>query len=155
MDQPASPDLAIGSWSDRGPWVVEPDAMPWRADVARRRAQARDQVASWLQPGTFPPAGRVARVVGRVGIAVAAWYLIDRRRGVEAGRRRSPAASATRLPAGPTHQARADHPGGGAVPAWLVQESAAARRAPPELFDDAPVVELDLGRSLDDVRAVR
>src|SRR5262249_32281000 len=82
-----SPDLAIGSYSDCGPWVVDPDAMPWRADVARRRVQARDAVPRLLQPGTFPPAGRVARVVGRVGGAVVGWYAIDRRKGVEAGRR--------------------------------------------------------------------
>jgi len=88
MEEPAaSPDLAIGSYSERGPWVVDPDAMPWRADVARRRAQARDEFPAWLHPGALPPAGRVARVVGRVGGAVAGWYLIDRRSGVEAGRR--------------------------------------------------------------------
>ena len=32
-------DLAIGSFSDHGPWVVDPDAMPWRSDVERRRAR--------------------------------------------------------------------------------------------------------------------
>ena len=46
-----SPDLAIGSFSDHGPWVVDPDAMAWRADVARRRALARDEFPRWLQPG--------------------------------------------------------------------------------------------------------
>jgi hypothetical protein len=35
LDEPVAPDLAIGSFTDRGPWVVDPDAMPWRADVAR------------------------------------------------------------------------------------------------------------------------
>src|SRR2546430_14725256 len=83
----SSPDLAIGSWSDRGPWVVDPEAMPWRADVARRRAQARDQVPIWLQPGTFPPAGRVARGVARGCAAVAGRDLIDRA-GSGAGRAR-------------------------------------------------------------------
>src|SRR4029079_3935433 len=66
---------------------VDPDAMPWRADVARRRAQARSEFPNWLHPGTLPPGGRVAGVVSRVGGAVAGWYLIDRRRGVEVGRR--------------------------------------------------------------------
>src|SRR5262245_4086175 len=87
MEEPASPDLAIGSYSERGPWVVDPDAMPWRADVARRRAQARAEFPRWLQPGTLPPAGRVTRVVSRIGGSLAAWYVTDRRKGTEVSRR--------------------------------------------------------------------
>jgi ubiquinone biosynthesis protein len=151
-----SPDLAIGSWSDRGPWVVDTEAMPWRADVARRRAQARDQVPIWLQPGTFPPAGRVARVVGRVGAAVAGWYLIDWRRGVEAGRRGISRRLRHAFAAlGPTYikLGQIISGGEGLFPPELVQEFKLLRdRVPPEPFDDVRrVVELDLGRSLDDV----
>jgi len=61
-------DLAIGSFSDHGPWVVDPDAMAWRSDVDRRRAQARNQFPAWLKPGALPPIGRGASVVGRVGV---------------------------------------------------------------------------------------
>jgi hypothetical protein len=32
-----SPDLAIGSFTDCGPWVVDPDAMTWRRDLDRLR----------------------------------------------------------------------------------------------------------------------
>src|SRR4029079_6553809 len=67
MEEPAaSPDLAIGSYSERGPWVVDPDAMPWRADVARRRALARAQFPPWLPPRPFPPPDR-----GRVWLSPA------------------------------------------------------------------------------------
>src|SRR3954453_5212630 len=83
----SSPDLAIGSFSDRGPWVVEPEAMTWRTDVDRKRAQARDEFPRWLDPGSLPPVGRVAMVVSRVGVAIGGWYLIDKRGGAEAGRR--------------------------------------------------------------------
>ena len=130
--------------------------MPWRADVARRRAQARDQVPIWLQPGTFPPAGRVARVVGRVGSAVAGWYLIDRRRGVEAGRRGISRRLRHAFAAlGPTYikLGQIISGGEGLFPPELVQEFKLLRdRVPPEPFDEVRrVVELDLGRSLDDV----
>src|SRR4051794_8282381 len=84
---PVSPDLAIGSFSDHGPWVVEPEAMTWRADVDRRRAQARQEYPRWLHPGTLPPFGRLLQVVARVGVALGGWYLLDKRRGKEAGRR--------------------------------------------------------------------
>jgi ubiquinone biosynthesis protein len=157
MEAPGvSPDLAIGSYSDHGPWVVDPDAMPWRADVARRRVQARDEVPRWLQPGTLPPAGRVARVVGRVGSAVAAWYLIDRRRGTEAGRRGISRRLRHAFAAlGPTYikLGQIISGGEGLFPPELVQEFKLLRdRVPPEPFDVVRrVVELDLGRSLDDV----
>jgi ubiquinone biosynthesis protein len=157
MEAPApSPDLAIGSYSERGPWVVDPDAMPWRADVARRRAQARAEFPRWLQPGTLPPAGRVARVVGRVGSAVAAWYVTDRRRGTEASRRGLSRRLRHAFAAlGPTYikLGQIISGGEGLFPPELVAEFKLLRdRVPPERFDVVRrVVELDLGRSLDDV----
>ena len=30
----SSPDLLIGSFSDRGPWVVDPEALVWRHGLA-------------------------------------------------------------------------------------------------------------------------
>src|SRR3954468_12797059 len=149
-------DLPIGSFSDHGPWIVDPAPMPWRADVERRRAQARNQFPAWLKPGSMPPLGRGARVVGPVGWALAGWYVIDRRKGQEAGRR----GLARRLrhafgTLGPTYikLGQIISGGEGLFPAELVAEVKLLRdRVPPEPFDAVPrVVELDLGRSLDDV----
>ena len=156
MDEPdRASDLAIGSFSDHGPWVVEPDAMPWRSDVERRRAQARNQFPAWLKPGALPPIGRVARVVGRVGVALAGWYAIDRRQGRPEGRRglarRLRHAFAT---LGPTYikLGQIISGGEGLFPEELVSEFGCRDRVPPEPFDVVRrVVELDLGRSLDDV----
>src|SRR3954447_17943301 len=157
MNTPSpSPDLAIGSFSDHGPWVVEPDAMTWRTDVDRKRAQARDEFPRWLEPGSLPPVGRVAKVVSRVGLAIAGWYLIDKRSGSEAGRR----GLARRLrhafgTLGPTYikLGQIISGGEGLFPAELVAEFKLLRdRVPPEPFEAVRrVVELDLGRSLDDV----
>src|SRR3954447_12174653 len=159
MNTPSpSPDLAIGSFSDHGPWVVEPDAMTWRTDVDRKRAQARDEFPRWLEPGSLPPVGRVAKVVSRVGLAIAGWYLIDKRSGSEAGRR----GLARRLrhafgTLGPTYikLGQIISGGEGLFPAELVAEFKLLRdRVPPEPFDAVRrVVEIELGRSLDDVFA--
>src|SRR6478736_5022877 len=149
-------DLAIGSFSDHGPWVVDPAAMRWRVDVERRRAQARNQFPAWLKPGALPPLGRGARVVGRVGWAIAGWYVVDRRKGQQEGRR----GLARRLrhafgKLGPTYikLGQIISGGEGLFPEELVSEFKLLRdRVPPEPFEVVRrVVELDLGRSLDDV----
>ena len=153
----ASPDLAIGSFTDHGPWVVDPDAMPWRRDVDRLRAQAAGPVAAWLETGHLPPLGRLAQVVGRVGVALAA---VGRRRATQGQRgehaRHLAAGCASRSAAlGPTYikLGQIISGGEGLFPDELVAEFKLLRdRVPPEPFDDVRrVVELDLGRSLDDV----
>ena len=63
VDGPPSPDLAIGSFTDHGPWVVDPEAMTWRRDVDRLRAEARAAYPRWMVTGRLPPLGRLARVV--------------------------------------------------------------------------------------------
>jgi ubiquinone biosynthesis protein len=157
MDEPgAASDLAIGSFSDHGPWVVDPDAMRWRSDVARRRMQARNQFPAWLRPGNLPPLGRLARVVGRVGLALGGWYLVDRRGGQAEGRRGLSRRLRHAFAAlGPTYikLGQIISGGEGLFPEELVHEFKQLRdRVPPEPFEVVRrVVELDLGRSLDDV----
>jgi len=152
----AAPDLALGAFTDEGPWVVEPDALTWRRDVDRLRAQARELVPQWLETGHLPPLGRLARVVGRVGFAVGAWGVVDRRRGRGASRR----GISRRLRVafghlGPTYikLGQIISGGEGLFPEELVAEFRLLRdRVPPEPFAVVRrVVELDLGRSLDDV----
>jgi len=62
---------AGGDSCEIGPWVVEPDAMTWRRDVDRLRAQARAEYPRWMETGRLPPLGRLALVVARVGSALA------------------------------------------------------------------------------------
>ena len=38
-----SPDLAIGGFTDEGPWVVDLDAMRWRRDVDHPERSAHDR----------------------------------------------------------------------------------------------------------------
>ena len=55
-----SPDLAFGAFSDHGPWVLDPDEIPWRWDIDRLRRGTRVEVADLLAPGRMPPLGRLA-----------------------------------------------------------------------------------------------
>ena len=110
----ASPDLAIGSFSDHGPWVVDPDAMAWRADVDRRARPGADSSRAGSKPGALPPIGpgRPGRRPGRRR-ARAAGTPIDRREGRRSrpARPRPPAAPRVRRARADLHQARPDHLG--------------------------------------------
>ena len=77
---PVSADLAFGAFSDAGPWVLDPGAIPWRWDVDRIRRGTRIEVARLLAPGRFPPLGRLVRVVATIGAALAAWFVFEWRR---------------------------------------------------------------------------
>ncbi len=157
MQEPA-PDVAIGGFSDHGPWVVDPATMAWRAGLDEEREQARWQVPRWLETGHLPPLGRLLKVVGLVGGALATWYVTDRRRGNPASRRglsRRLRRAFARL--GPTYikLGQIISGGEGLFPEELVAEFKLLRdRVPPEAFEDVRrVVEIELGRSLDDVFA--
>jgi ubiquinone biosynthesis protein len=152
----ASPDLAIGGFTEEGPWVVEPDAMPWRAGVPQLREDARARVPQWLATGHLPPLGRLGRVVGQVGYALAAWALRERRRGGAASKR----AISRRLRIsfghlGPTYikLGQIISGGEGLFPPELVAEFKMLRdRVPAESFEGVRrVVETDLGRSLEEI----
>jgi ubiquinone biosynthesis protein len=152
----ASPDLVIGGFTDDGPWVVDPGAMPWRSDVDRLRDDARAQVPRWLETGHLPPLGRLARVVGQVGYALGAWFVLDKRRGGAASREgisRRLRVAFGRL--GPTYikLGQIISGGEGLFPEELVTEFKLLRdRVPAEDFADVVrVVESDLGRPLEQI----
>ena len=46
-----SPDTAFGAFSDHGPWVIDPDAIPWRWDIDRIRRGTRREVPRLLASG--------------------------------------------------------------------------------------------------------
>src|SRR5260370_9444896 len=68
------PDLAFGAFSERAPWVVELDKLPWRRGVDTERARTRASVPRLLRPGRLPPMRRLLRVVSKVGPAVGIWW---------------------------------------------------------------------------------
>src|SRR2546430_16585903 len=74
------PDLAFGAFSERAPWVVELDKLPWRRGVDTERARTRASVPRLLRPGRLPPMGRLLRAVSKVGPAVGTWWGPERAR---------------------------------------------------------------------------
>jgi len=156
-DEP-SPDLAVGSFGDRGPWVVDLDGLVWLRGLDRVREQAHLQVPAWLETGRIPPLGRLSRVVLLVGTALATWWATDRRREATVRRRgmsRRLRSAFARL--GPTYIKLGQilSSGEGMFPDELVAEFKKLRdRVPPEAFEDVRhVVEGELGRPLDEVFA--
>lgn len=171
-ERPSPPDLAIGAFTARGPWTVDPAAMRWRhacasgsragtrnqdglgADIDTLRSAAASLARELVRPRSTPPGLRVVTVGLRLGTALTGWALRDR------GTSRSRAGLSQRLrPAferlGPTYikLGQIISSGEGIFPEELVNEFRLLRdRVPPEPFATVrTTVEEDLGRPLADV----
>ncbi len=150
--------MAIGSYSDDGPWIVDPAAMPWRVGIDDRRAHVRAQVPGLVAPRRFPPLRRMGEALTRIGGALVSWWALDRRKGAPDSRH----GLAHRLRTafshlGPTYikLAQVISGGEGLFPPELVAEFKLLRdRVPAETFADIrAVIESDFGRSIDAVFA--
>ncbi len=154
MTTPA--DLAIGSFSDTPPWIVDPDAMPWRRSVDTVRWVVRREVPELTRPRRLPAGSRVFRVAGHLGLAVAAWALGARRTGgsvSKADLSRRLRIAAEHL--GPTYikLGQIISSGEGLFPEELVGEFKKCRdQVPAEPWSEVrAVVESELGRPLEAV----
>jgi ubiquinone biosynthesis protein len=159
-EQPAGPtsprDLTIGAFSDDPPWLVDPEAMPWREAVDGVRWITRAQLPELIRPRRLPRGRRVFTVVRHLGTALGPWYLFDRRKGREASRAglsRRLRVAAEHL--GPTYikLGQIISSGEGLFPEELVTEFKKCRdQVPPQPFSDVrTIVEADFGRPLEDV----
>jgi ubiquinone biosynthesis protein len=149
-------DVARFGFSDRGPWVVDPDTLLWRRGLHALREQAKAEAPRLLRPRRVPPLRRLVQVTVRVGGALGTWYLTDRRRGPS--RRRAALSRRLRVAfghLGPTYikMGQIISSGEGLFPEELVSEFKLLRdRVPPETFDHVRrVVESDLGVALESV----
>jgi ubiquinone biosynthesis protein len=79
-------DLALFSFSENAPWIVDPDDLPWRRDVEAIRARMRADVPRLVRRRYLPPSGRIARVTGILGTCLGLWYVRERRQGRSASR---------------------------------------------------------------------
>jgi len=151
MGHTSAPDLAVGSFTPSGPWVVEPGAMPWRDGIEDLRARAARSVPGLLARRRLPPSTRVLRVGTELGLALAGWAWADR------GRPTSRAGLSRRLRRafehlGPTYikLGQIISSGEGLFPEELVSEFRLLRdRVPPEPFETVRrTIETDLGSPL-------
>jgi ubiquinone biosynthesis protein len=147
-------DLELGSFTEFGPWVVEPDQLVWRRGLDRVRARVHASVPQLTKPLRVPPIRRMATTVFRLGIPVAIWAV--RERGTDA----SIAGISARLRVaaehlGPTYikLGQIISSGEGLFPEELVVEFRKCRdQVPAEAFAVVRrVVEDDLGRALEAV----
>jgi len=155
---PVPVDLAIGGFSDDPPWIVDPDAMAWRAGIDDLRAATQAEVPVLLARRRVPPVRRATATAFALAGVGAGWFVRDRRRGESASR----AGLSRRLRLafgrlGPTYIKLGQilSSGQGLFPDELVAEFKLLRdRVPSESFADVRrVVEEDLGRPLGDVFA--
>ncbi len=153
-----SPDLAIGAFTARGPWVVDPGAMHWRqadgADIDLLRSRAAERAVDLIRPRRLPPGLRVVTVGAHLGLAMLGWAITGRGTPgsrADLSRRLRPAFE--RL--GPTYikLGQVISSGQGVFPDELVDEFLLLRdRVPPEPFATVRrTVEEDLGRPLGEV----
>lgn len=154
MDGPA--DLAIGSFTDHAPWIVDPAAMPWRKPVDAVRWVTRRQVPELVKPRSFPSGMRVFKVLRHLVPAVGLWAAGARRQGGSASK--ADLSRRLRIAAehlGPTYikLAQIISSGEGLFPEELVAECQKCRdQVPPEDWAAVrEVIESELGRPIDDV----
>ena len=149
-------DVEQFSFTDDGPWVVDRSALSWTTGIAVLRATIRRQVPLLTRRRVLPPPGRLGVVAVRLGVAVAGWAAVERRRGGSASRAglsRRLRRTAEHL--GPTYikLGQIISSGEGLFPSELVEEFKICRdQVPAEDFESVRrVVEQDLGRPLDEV----
>jgi ubiquinone biosynthesis protein len=153
---PASPDLAFGAFSDHGPWVLDPDDIPWRWEIDRLRRGTRQEVRRLLAPGRVPPLGRLTRTLVSISGALAGWLAFEYRRPTSrAGISRRLRQAFGHLGSSYVKLGQIISGGEGLFPDELVTEFKLLRdQVPPERFDDVrSVVEIDLGGSLEELFA--
>ncbi|MGY6499394.1 MAG: ABC1 kinase family protein [Acidimicrobiales bacterium] len=152
-------DLDQGAFSDAPPWLVDPEAMPWRRHVVTLRSAMRRRLPDLIRPRRLPPVTRLVLVVGHVGRALVGWRIVEARSG---DRSRSRAGLSRRMriaieALGPTFikLAQIISSGEGLFPNELVEEFKKCRdQVPPERFSAVRrVVEEDLGAPLEQVFA--
>jgi len=61
--------------------VLDPDALVWKDDLSRLRADLHSSLPHLIRPRRFPPGARVGTTVRHLGGALCLWILIERRHG--------------------------------------------------------------------------
>jgi ubiquinone biosynthesis protein len=83
---PPRGDLAIGAFTDDGPWEIDLDHISWRAAVPEVRRRVSRELPDLVRPRKLPPGLRVVKVARHIGLGLAAWALMERRQGGTASR---------------------------------------------------------------------
>jgi ubiquinone biosynthesis protein len=74
-------DVALGVFTDDGPWEVDPDALAWRHGLAAVRAQLHASLPELTRARLLPPGRRLGTTLRHLGGALGLWYVKERRAG--------------------------------------------------------------------------
>jgi ubiquinone biosynthesis protein len=156
------PDLAIGSFSNEPPWIVEPASMPWREVVDSIRWLTKHDLPELTSARRLPDVKRAVTVVADFGTAIGLWWATGRRKGKAGDHAASRVDLSRRLRLsierlGPTYikLAQIISSGEGLFPEELVSEFKKCRdQVPAQPFDVVrATVEEDFGAPLEDIFA--
>ncbi len=156
---PVPADQEIGTFSDEGPWTVDPGDMPWLVGLDEVRQATRRSVPALIGSRRIPPLGRLATTVRYLGGAIARWWITERRTegpgtpGSRSGLSRRVRVAAEVL--GPTYikLAQIISAGEGVFPEELVSEFQKCRdQVAPEPFATVmATIGSELGRPVEEV----
>ena len=151
-----APDVERWSFSDHGPWVLDPDQIPWQWEIDRVRRGTRREIPQLLSHRHLPPLGRTARTLTTIGGALAGWLVFEwrrpsSRRGISHRLRKA----FEHLGSSYVKLGQIVSGGEGLFPDELVAEFKLLRdQVPPEPFDEVrAVIEVELGGSLEQLFA--
>jgi len=156
------PDLAIGSFSNEPPWIVEPASMPWREVVDSIRWLTKHDLPELTSARRLPDVKRAITVVADFGTAIGLWWVTGRRKGKAGDHAASRVDLSRRLRLsierlGPTYikLAQIISSGEGLFPEELVSEFKKCRdQVPAQPFDVVrSTVEEDFGAPLEEIFA--
>ena len=156
------PDLAIGSFSNEPPWIVEPASMPWREVVDSIRWLTKHDLPELTSARRLPDVKRAVTVVADFGTAIGLWWVTGRRKGKAGDHAASRVDLSRRLRLsierlGPTYikLAQIISSGEGLFPEELVSEFKKCRdQVPAQPFDVVrSTVEEDFGAPLEEIFA--
>ncbi len=149
-------DSKVGSFTEVGPWTVDPSKMLWLPQVASLRQRNAASIPKLIKRQLLPPGARVVKVGWHLGKALLQWRLIERPQGNPASReglsRRLKVAFEV---LGPTYVKLGQiiSSGEGIFPVELVTEFKELRdKVTPEPFDRVRrTIEQDLGATIEEV----
>jgi len=153
-------DLALGSFSNEPPWIVEPAAMPWREVVDAIRWKTQQDLPELTSARRLPDVKRAVTVVADFGAAIGLWWVTGRRRGKAGDHAASRVDLSRRLRLsierlGPTYikLAQIISSGEGLFPEELVSEFKKCRdQVPAQPFEVVrATVEEDFGAPLEEI----
>jgi ubiquinone biosynthesis protein len=149
-----SSDLEFGAFNDHGPWVLDPDDIPWQWDVDRLRRGTVAELPRLLTPRKIPPITRLVRTAVALGGALLGWLLFEYRRPKSrAGISRRLRKAFEGLGSSYVKLGQILSSGEGVLPDELVGEFKLLRdRVAPEPFEEIrAVIEIDLGGTLEEL----